>query len=256
MIDSDVDEDIGRSKRIHKPSEKARDNAEILAGEEFVPLESPSKWTADALKYLGVKFNIHKTFNLLNYLKQKTRYSWTSDHQNGTYFIEMSLTIALNELNNELRAYEMKQVLNIPPMFLDSLHQRAPKRNAIFLELYNVAKSVDPKSGNRPQSSESASTNLSGTSDQSKSESATDKLASTVVQQAMLAVPQQVTWAPDRLSFFRRYLILRRLANMTANVSRRSLSSDSKRSNIRAMGGLCSCTILDLDGSLPILCHQ
>jgi hypothetical protein len=33
----------------------------------------------------------------------------------------------------------MKQVLNIPPMFLGSLRQ-----HAIFLELYNVAKSVDP----------------------------------------------------------------------------------------------------------------
>jgi hypothetical protein len=74
----------------------------------------------------------------------------------------------------------MKQVLNIPPMFLDSLHDHAPKRNAIYLELYNVAKSVDPKilHENRPQSSDSASTNLSGTSDQSKAENATDKLAS------------------------------------------------------------------------------
>ena len=95
----------------------------------------------------------------------------------------------------------MKQVLNIPPMFLGSLRQ-----HPIFLELYNVAKSVDPKMGTRPQSSDSASTDLSGASDQSKSESAVDKLASTVIQQAMLAVPQEVTWAPDQLSFFRGYL--------------------------------------------------
>ena len=93
-------------------------------------------------------------------------------------------------------------------MFLDSLHECAPKRNAIFLELYNVAKSVDPEIDheNRPQSSDSASTNLSGSSNQSKSETAIDKLASTVIQQAMLAVPQEVTWAPDHLSFFRGYL--------------------------------------------------
>jgi hypothetical protein len=87
MTDSETDVGSGRSKRTHKPSEKVRDNAEILAGEEFVPLGSPSRWTADALKYLGVKFDIHKTFNLLNYLKQKTRHSWTSDHQRGMCFI-------------------------------------------------------------------------------------------------------------------------------------------------------------------------
>jgi hypothetical protein len=100
-----------------------------------------------------------------------------------------------------LRAYEMKQVLNIPPMFLGSLHQ-----HPIFLELYNVAKSVDPKMHTRPQSSDLASTDLSNDSDQSKLESAIDKLASTVIQQAMLAVPQEVTWAPNQLSFFRGYL--------------------------------------------------
>ena len=109
-------------------------------------------------------------------------------------------------------AYEMKQVLNIPPLFLSSLRERAPNYNPIFLELYNVAKSVDPEAENRPQSSESASTNLSGTSDQSKSESATDKLASTVTQQAMLAVPPEVTWAPHQLSFFKGYLSYRALA--------------------------------------------
>ena len=118
------------------------------------------------------------------------------------YFIETSLIVALDELSNEMRAYEMKEVLNIPPMFLDSLRQRAPGRHAVFLELYKVTKSVDPKARSRPQSLESASTNLSGTSDQSKSESASDKLASTVVQEGILAVPQQVTWAPDQLSFF------------------------------------------------------
>jgi hypothetical protein len=86
MTDFDVDDDRGRPKRSHKPSGKARDNAEILAGEEFVPLGSTSKWTADVLKCLGVGFDIHKPFNLLNYLKQKTRQSWTAEHQNGIYF--------------------------------------------------------------------------------------------------------------------------------------------------------------------------
>ena len=85
MTDSDTEEEQSRSKRGHKPSAKARDNTEILAGEDFVPLGSPSKWTADALTYLGVRFDIHKTFNLLAYLKQKTRRSWTMEHQKGSY---------------------------------------------------------------------------------------------------------------------------------------------------------------------------
>ena len=71
MTDSDTEEEQSRSKRAHKPSAKARDNAEILAGEEFVPLGSTSKWTADILKCLGVRFDIHKPFNLLDYLKQQ-----------------------------------------------------------------------------------------------------------------------------------------------------------------------------------------
>ena len=83
----DDDDDTARSKRTHKPSEKARDNAEMIAGEEFVSLGPPSKWTSDVLKYLGVRFNIHKSFDLLNYLKQKTRRSWTTEHQKGTSFI-------------------------------------------------------------------------------------------------------------------------------------------------------------------------
>ena len=86
MTDSDLDDDPGRPKRSHKPSEKARHNAEILSGEGFVPLGSTSKWTADVLKCLGVRFDIHKPFNMLNYLKQTTRQSWTAEHQNGIYF--------------------------------------------------------------------------------------------------------------------------------------------------------------------------
>ena len=94
MNDSEmIDDDPSRPKRIHKPSEKARDNAEILAGEQFVPLGPPSKWTADVLKHLGVKFDIRKTFDLMKYLKQKTKHSWTPDHQKGTYFILLRLRL-------------------------------------------------------------------------------------------------------------------------------------------------------------------
>ena len=85
MTDSDTEVEQSRSKQGHKLLAKARDNAEILAGEDFVPLGSSSKWTADVLTYLGVRFNIHKTFDLLAYLKQKTGCTWTTEHQKGSF---------------------------------------------------------------------------------------------------------------------------------------------------------------------------
>jgi len=84
MTDSDMNNATAQSKGTHKPSEKGRNNADILAGEEFVLIGPPSKWTSDVLDCLGVRFSIRKTFNLMNYLKQKTRQSWTTQHQKGT----------------------------------------------------------------------------------------------------------------------------------------------------------------------------
>lgn len=94
----------------------------------------------------------------------------------------------------------MKQILKDRDPDLTIL---APKHWPIFADLCLVARAVDPKlkSHSRLDSSDSTKTASSGTSDQSKAENNSDRLGGTVLMNALMMNPRQISWTRDELRF-------------------------------------------------------